>query len=106
MKEFWLSDKYDNDDYNDRWKCVNLPTGMPMMNIWDHRYQEECKKFLTKLKEVGITGFRLDQLKHYPTREEGCDFLYNVFNDFESTTYIYGEVLDYPRNMCDMYTKY
>ena len=106
MKEFWLSDKYDNDDYNDRWKCVNLPTGMPMMNIWDHRYQEECKKFLTKLKEVGITGFRLDQLKHYPTREEGCDFLYNVFNDFESTTYIYGEVLDYPRHMCDMYTKY
>ena len=91
---------------NDRFQCTRRCTGLPMLDYDEPMLRALYRNFLDELTEVGVDGFRLDQLKHYPTREEGCDFLYNVFNDFESTTYIYGEVLDYPRHMCDMYTKY
>lgn len=92
-------------DYNDRYKYTHYCTGMPILD-WDNlEYQNICINFLNELKECGIKGFRLDQLKHFPVESEGSLFLKNVFGNFQDMI-LYGEVLDCPKQINDMYTKY
>lgn len=93
------------DDYNDRYKYTHLATGMPMFNYEDKDFQQICKNFLYELKNVGIKGFRLDQLKHFPVEREGSTFLKNVFSDFKDMI-LYGEVLNCPTHINDLYVPY
>ena len=90
-----------------RWAYTNEATGMPMLHIWDAEYQSCVKTFISILIGLGVDGLRIDQLKHYPTMNEGCDFLKNVLQPFEDELYLYGEVID-PQDKweCDIYTKY
>lgn len=102
-----LNDKINCDNYEDRWKYTNLCTGMPMMNIWDEEYQKVCRDFLDELIDIGITGIRLDQLMHYPTRNEGCSFLKNVFEPYEDKfDMIYGEIIFKSKEINDLYINY
>lgn len=90
-----------------RWVYTNEATGMPMMNLWNPEYQKHVKTFISTLVGMGVDGLRIDQLKHYPTHDEGCDFLRNVIQPFEDSLYLYGEVID-PQDKweCDIYIKY
>lgn len=90
-------------EYNDRYLSTHLATGMPIFNWWDHNFQKECIKFINELISLGISGLRIDQLKHFPTLSEGCDFLKNVFEQFEDRLFIYGEVINESSYICDKY---
>ena len=92
-------------NYNDRYKYTHHCTGMPILNWDDIEYQNICIQFLEDLKQCGIKGFRLDQLKHYPTEDEGSTFLKNVFEKF-SDMILYGEIIDCNKYINDMYVKY
>ena len=50
-----------------------------------------------------MKGIRLDQMKHYPVYNEGCSFLRNVFKPYENKLILYGEVIDCPKNINDLY---
>lgn len=106
--KYILTDKENctDNEYNDRWCYTNKALGMPMLNIWDEDYQQVCRNFLDELIELGIDGIRLDQLKHYPVSSEGCNFLKNVMQPYEDRLFIYGEVIDCPTNINDLYIKY
>ena len=78
-----------------------------MMHIWNVEYQNCVKSFISSLIKLGVDGLRIDQLKHYPTYNEGCDFLRNALQPFEDSLYLYGEVID-PQDKweCDIYVNY
>ena len=111
MKLNWLDGKRNIQDFEyaqgNRWAYTNEATGMPMMHIWNVEYQNCVKSFISSLIKLGVDGLRIDQLKHYPTHNEGCDFLRNVFQPFEDSLYLYGEVID-PQDKweCDIYVNY
>lgn len=94
------------DDYNDRWKYTHYRTGaMPMFDFENKEYQQICINFLNELKDIGIKGFRLDQLKHFPVEAEGSMFLKNVFEPFKDM-YLYGEIIDCDTHINDLYVPY
>ena len=111
IKSYVLTDKRNVEPHEylegNRWAYTNEATGMPMLHIWDAEYQSCVKTFISILIGLGVDGLRIDQLKHYPTMNEGCDFLKNVLQPFEDELYLYGEVID-PQDKweCDIYTKY
>lgn len=103
LLKYVLTDKVNCDDYSNRWEYTNLATGMPMMNIWDEEYQKVCIEFIEELISYGIKGLRLDQMKHYPIHSEGCNFLRNVFKPYEDKLILYGEIIDCPKHINDLY---
>lgn len=92
-------------NWNDRYDTTHNSTGLPMCDYFDEGYQRLCIKYLRDLESCGVDGFRVDQLKHFATPEEGSDFIPNVFGEFDNL-YIYGEVLNSPQHIIDMYAKY
>ena len=105
LKKYIRNDVPECDDYNDRYKYTNWCTGMPILDWENEEYQKICIDFLNELKEIGVKGFRLDQLKHYPVESEGSTFLKNVFSQFKDMI-LYGEIIDCPKEINDMYTPY
>ena len=90
-------------NYDNREDYTTLCTGMPILDWNDSEYQKKCIEFIKELKSYGVNGLRIDQLKHYKVHSEGCDFLRNVFNQFENDMFIYGEVIDCPKEINDLY---
>lgn len=88
-------------DYNNRWDSTHLNTGMPMLNYDNPEYQHMITRFLNELKDCGVDGFRLDQLKHYALPEEGSNIMH-IFEGYE----MYGECIMCDQDILDSYTKY
>ena len=104
--KYLKSDVPDCDDYNDRYKYTHYRTGcMPIFDFENKEYQQICINFLNELKDIGLKGFRLDQLKHFPIESEDSTFLKNVFEPFKNM-FNYGEVIDCPTHINDLYVPY
>lgn len=103
LEKYVLWDKLKCENYKNRWDYTNLRLDAPMMNIWDREYQDICINFIKELRMLGVKFLRLDQLKHYPVSSEGCDFLKNVFEQFEKDMLIFGEVIYCPVWENDLY---
>ena len=103
IKRFVRYDIGECKDYNNRWEYTHKATGMPVLDFEDKEYQQLCVNFINELRELEINGIRLDQLKHYPVCKEGSNFLKNVFQQFEDSMYLYGEVIDCPTEINNLY---
>ena len=86
---------------NDRFQCTRRCTGLPMLDYDEPMLRALYRNFLDELTEVGVDGFRLDQLKHYALPQEGSAIL-DLFKDY----YFYGEAINCPRWLLDEYSKY
>lgn len=89
------------DNYDDRWKCTHMATGMPVLDYDNPEYQHMIVNFLDALLACGVHGFRLDQLKHYALPEEGSNIMHLL-----SQYVFYGECIYCRQDILDKYTKY
>lgn len=90
---------YDID--HDRFQCTRRCTGLPMLDYDEPMLRALYRNFLDELIDVGVDGFRLDQLKHYALPQEGSAIL-DLFKDYN----FYGEAINCPRWLLDEYSKY
>lgn len=86
---------------NDRFQCTRRCTGLPMLDYDEPMLRALYRNFLDELTDVGVDGFRLDQLKHYALPQEGSTIL-DLFKNY----YFYGEAINCPRWLLDEYSKY
>lgn len=102
-EDFFL--KVDNiTNFQDRWQCVNLANNLPLLNYRHKEVQDIQIRYLSELKECGVSGFRIDMAKHFALPCEGCNYFERVFFPFNDLI-IYGEVLDASREVVDIYSK-
>ena len=92
-------------DYNDRKQVISCACGMPMLDYNNEELQDIYIKFLQELKDSGISGFRVDQGKHFSLPSEGSNFWERVFDGF-SDMFNYAECLESSKELLDQYTPF
>ena len=93
-------------NYEDRYQTTHLSVGLPMVDYWNTDVRNMQFDFLKKLRNYGVKGFRIDQAKHFATVDEGCNYFTVVYIPFKDKgSFIYGEVLNAPADVIDMYSK-
>lgn len=93
-------------NYEDRYQTTHLKVGLPMVNYWLSEVQSMQFDMLEKLYLAGVKGFRIDMAKHFATSREGCNYFEMVFQPFKDKgLFIYGEVLNAPEEVVNMYAK-
>ena len=92
-------------DYNDRNQTVKGSLGLPMLDYNNCDLQNIYIDFLQELKDMNVSGFRVDMAKHFSTPSEGSNFWSNVFGRF-SEMFNYGECIGASRELLDQYTPY
>lgn len=105
-KYFW-SNAQNINNYNDRWQCTHLATGMPMLDYWNYDLQDLYIKFMDELISCGVDGFRLDQGKHYclPFEDKRCHFWQRVFGRYKDK-FNYAECIQCDKWLLDKYSEY
>lgn len=92
-------------NWNDRWQCTNLNYGLPCLDWKNYDLQDIELKFLKKLVDLGVDGFRFDALKHCPTTEDNHWFkrVVDEIKKYKKDLFIYGEVIFTPNHIIDEY---
>lgn len=101
-----------SNEWNDRYKVTHYCMGVPGLNPNDDMVQQLVINFLNELVDIGVDGFRFDAAKSIGLPND--DDINNRSDFFPIITYslkrpvyvIYGEVLNYPENMINKYSKY
>lgn len=106
VAKYVIKDLPECKNYEDRYQTTHLRVGLPMVNYWLSEIQSMQFDMLEKLYLAGVKGFRIDMAKHFATFQEGCNYFTNVFLPFkEKGLFIYGEVLNAPEEVINMYAK-
>lgn len=104
---FWREKK--NIDYNNRWSVINHCNGCPSLRMDNWELQDIIVKFMNKLIDAGVRGFRIDSGKMISTPEEdGNTFWERVLNSLHNKDelFIYAEVIFPDRQLIEKYSKY
>ena len=102
--DFWMK-KRRCDNYKDRWQVVNCCTDLPCLNYENEDLLNEVLIPFYKMVANYTPHFRLDQMKHYGTPEEGYHFFEKVFKDYPIGLH-YGEGIHMTVEECRRYSKY
>lgn len=96
------------EDYEDRWQVTHWCIGMPSIDTSIKEAQKMIIDFLLECVSYGVSGFRLDALKHMATVSEGNDFLIELNKQLpkEVMENSYGEVIFSSKEILDEYAKY
>lgn len=106
VAKYVIKDLPNCEKYEDRYHSTHLRVGLPMINYWNMEVQRMQFRMLEELMYAGVKGFRIDMAKHFATFQEGCNYFTNVFLPFkEKGIFIYGEVLNAPVDVINMYAK-
>ena len=93
-------------NWEDRYQSTHYKTGLPIVPYWKPEIQAMHKELIEKFIEAGVKGLRIDMLKHFATPEEGSNYIPKVFNQYKNKLFLFGEVLNAPKHIIDMYAKY
>lgn len=95
------------ENYEDRYQTTHLKVGLPLVDYWNSEVRNMQFEMLEKLYYAGVRGFRVDMAKHFATPKEGCDYFTKVFLPFKDKgVFIYGEVLNAPEHIINMYSEF
>ena len=94
-------------DYSHRADVIKNNIGLPGLNHNNEIVQSKIIKFLSDLRDCGVSGFRFDAAKHIALPEEGCNF-WNLIKCFLylNNMYAYGEVLGNNYFIAEAYSNY
>lgn len=106
IRKYVLDDLPECKKYENRYHSTHLKVGLPMVNYWLSDVVTMQFNFLEKLYNAGVKGFRIDMAKHFATPEEGCEYFTKLFVPFKDKgMFVYGEVLNAPVEVINMYAK-
>lgn len=91
-------------DWNNRYEVINYSTGMPVLDYNNKELQNIYIEYLDDLKSCGVSGFRLDQCKHFALPCEKSSFFNSVIKRYDD--FGYGECIYCEKETLDKYTKF
>lgn len=97
----FFSERININNENDRWQVTHRCTHLPMLNYELKEVQEYWIQLIDEIRQY-TNHYRLDQMKHYMTRNEGGTFLDNVLGRFGDGLH-YGECILQSDDLSRMY---
>lgn len=94
------------EEYEDRYQTTNYSVGLPIVKYNNNVVKLMHIIMLSKLKNLGVKGFRVDMAKHFSLPSEGSVYFTDVFEPFiKEGTFVFGEVLDSKLDVLDKYAE-